>query len=293
MAPSPGPERPIRLFPHCQPWPRQVFASSVVLHVLGFALAGWTTQGRHRALISAPPEHMTRAHAIHYLVLTRPPTRPEPRPERRPPSPPGPVASVRASATPPGSVNVVDSASQSMPRRSALQTEELAPGATVGIGQIISTPHSDSTGGRGLAGVLGFRKPTTGIGPANRGLDRVAELVGRAGSACPELRTPAAWSKRQFAVAVAFVVDTNGAVDPATLRVIESPGRPQTEHRVHSHIYVIGATVRVDTGRINPAAYDSVLTEEVASHVAGLVFRPALIEGRAIRSNVLVSCQTS
>jgi hypothetical protein len=293
MAFSPGPERPIRLFPRHQPWPRQVFASSVVLHVLGFALAGWTTQGRHRTLISGPAEHMTRAHAIHYLVLTRPPTRPEPRPDRRPPSPPGPVASVRASATLPGSENVLDSASQSVPRRSALQTEELPPGAIVGMGQIIPTPHSDSTGGRGLAGMLGFRMPTTGIGPARRGLDRVAELVGRTGSACPELRTPAAWTKRQFAVALAFVVDTNGAVDPATLRVVESPGRPQTEHRVHSHIYVVGATVRVDTRRINPAAYDSVLTEEVASHVAGLVFRPALRQGRAIRSNVLVSCQTS
>jgi hypothetical protein len=88
-------------------------------------------------------------------------------------------------------------------------------------------------------------------------------------------------------------VDTNGAVDPATLRVIESPDRPQTEHRFHSHIYVVGATVRVDPGRIAPAAFDSVLTEEVASHAAGLVFRPALSEGRAIRSTVLVSCQTS
>jgi hypothetical protein len=292
MAFSPGPERSIRLFPYRLPWPRRVFASSVVLHVLGLALAGWTTQGTHRTLISASPEHMTRAHAIHYLVLTRPPTRPEPQPERRPPSPPGPVASVRASATPPGGMNVVNSASQRV-RRSALQTEELPPGTVVGMGQIIPTPHSDSTGGRGLAGMLGFRMPTTGIRPAKRGLDRVAELVGRTGSACPELRTPAAWTKREFAVALAFVVDTNGAVDPATLRVIESPGRPQTEHRVYSHIYVVGATVRVDARRINPAVYDSVLIQDVASHVAGLVFRPALREGRAIRSNVLVSCQTS
>jgi hypothetical protein len=141
--------------------------------------------------------------------------------------------------------------------------------------------------------MLGFQAPTTGARPARLGQDRVAELVGEAGSACPELRTPAAWSKRQFAVAVAFVVETNGTVDPATLRVIESPDRPQTEHRFHSHIYVVGASVRVDPGHINPAAYDSVLTEAVASHVAGLVFRPALREGRAIRSTVLVSCQTS
>jgi len=31
----------------------------------------------------------------------------------------------------------------------------------------------------------------------------------------------------------------------------------------------------------------------VASHVAHLMFRPALSEGQAIRSTVLVSCQTS
>jgi hypothetical protein len=142
--------------------------------------------------------------------------------------------------------------------------------------------------------MLGFRAPAaTRARPARPGQDRVAELVGEVGSACPELRTPEAWSKRQFAVAVAFVVDTNGGVDPATLRVIESPERPQTEHRFHAHIYVVGASVRVDRRRISPAAYDSVLTEEVASHVAGLVFRPALRQGRTIRSTVLVSCQTS
>jgi hypothetical protein len=94
-------------------------------------------------------------------------------------------------------------------------------------------------------------------------------------------------------VAVAFVVDTNGRVDPQTLRVIESPNRPQSENRVHSHIYIVGATVRDDLERLNPAAYDSLVTHEVASHVADLLFRPALSEGRAIRSTVLVSCQTS
>jgi hypothetical protein len=94
-------------------------------------------------------------------------------------------------------------------------------------------------------------------------------------------------------VAVAFVVDTNGTVDPATLRVIESPGRPQTDHRFHARIYVVGTSVRMDPGRIPATAYDSVLTEEMASHVAGLMFRPALREGLAIRSTVLVSCQTS
>lgn len=94
-------------------------------------------------------------------------------------------------------------------------------------------------------------------------------------------------------MSVAFVVDTNGAVDPVTLRVIESPNRPQTDHRFHSHSYIVGATVRDDPERLDPAAYDSLVTLDVASHVADLVFRPALRDGRAIRSSVLVSCQTS
>src|SRR5207247_11457408 len=106
-------------------------------------------------------------------------------------------------------------------RRPALQAEALAPGATVGIGRIIPTAHSDSAAGRGLAGMFGFRVPTTGVGPARRGLDRAAELVDGAGSACPELRAPAGRTTPQSAVSVAFVVDTNGAVEPATLQVIE------------------------------------------------------------------------
>jgi hypothetical protein len=296
MAFSPAVERPMRLFPRHQPWPRQVLALSVVLHALGFALVGWATHGKFRTLIATSPQHVTRAYAVQNLVLNRSPTRPEPPPERRPPRPQGPVASVRASAIPPGGVHVLDAAGQSAPqsaaRQPAHQAEALAPGATAGIGQIIPTTHSDSTGGRGLAGMLGFRAPA-GVEPASRGLDRVAELVGEAGSACPELRPSAAWAKRQFAVAVAFVVDTNGAVDPATLRVIESPGQPRTDHRFQAHIYVVGARVRVDPGRIPPAASDSVLTGEVASHVAGLMFHPALREGLAIRSTVMVSCQTS
>jgi hypothetical protein len=285
-----------------------VFASSVVLHVLGFALAGWATHGNFRALIAAPGGLVTRAYAVYHLVPTHPPTRaeirpearPEPRPQARPerrrPIPPAPVApaSLKApAATSPAGVKVIDSSRENVPRRSPVRTEELAPGAVAGVGHIMATRHSDSAGSREPAGMLGYRVPTPRVRPARLGQNRVAELVGGASSACPELRTPATWSKRQFAVAVAFVVDTNGAVDQATLRVIESPDRPQTEHRFHSHIYVVGASVRVDPDRINPAAYDSLLTEEVASHVAGLVFRPALREGRAIRSTVLVSCQTS
>jgi hypothetical protein len=117
--------------------------------------------------------------------------------------------------------------------------------------------------------------------------------MGGAGTACPELQVPAASAEPQTAVAVTFVVDTNGTVDPATLQVIESPGQPRTDRRFHARVYVVGASAPADSGRSPPAADDSVLTEEVASYVAGLVFRPALRRGRAIRSSVMVSCQTS
>jgi hypothetical protein len=167
-------------------------------------------------------------------------------------------------------------AQPSGPRPPTLETEALAPGMTVGIG---------------LVGTLGFRGPTPVAQPARHGLDRLPELVGAASSACPELGPPAR-GERQSAVAVAFVVDTNGRVDQATLQVIESPGRPRTDHGFHARVYVVGASLRVDPGRSPPAADDSVLTQEVASHVAGLVFRPALKEDHAIRSTVLVSCQT-
>ena len=291
MAFSPAPERLIRLFPRHQPWPRQVFASSLAVHALGFALVGWATHGEFRTPVSTSSERMTRAYAVHYLVLNRPPAGPEPRVERRPPRPPAPVSPVRSSASLPS--GPVESASQtaapnapgaapamaqpSGPHPPVVETEALAPGVTVGIG---------------LAGTLGFPGPTLAAQPAKHGLDRLPELVGGASSACPELGPPGHGTKRRSAVAVAFVVDTNGRVDRETLEVIESPGQPRTDHRFHARVYVVGASLRVDPGRTPPAANDSVLTEEVASHVVSLVFRPALSEDRVIRSTVLVSCQT-
>ena len=38
--------------------------------------------------------------------------------------------------------------------------------------------------------------------------------------------------------------------------------------------------------------YDSVVTRDVRQHIAALQFRPALRDGRPIRSSVLVSCQS-
>jgi hypothetical protein len=308
MAFSSAPDRVMRLFPVRQPWPRQVFASSLAVHALGFALVGWATHGKFGTAFPPSPQQVSRAYAVRYLALNSLPVRPAARSERRPPMRSAPVTRVRPSATLPSDRSVVESASQSAPpsapqtaslrtprtvsRPPTLEAEALAPGATAGIGEIVPTPHSDSTGGRGLAGMLGFRGPTTAVEPARHGLDRLPELVGGTGSACPEPRPSGAGAGRQSAVAVTFVVDTNGRVDRATLQVIESPSQPRTDHRFHARIYVVGASLRGDHGRIPPTASDSVLTEAVASHVAGLVFRPAMREDRVIRSTVLVSCQT-
>ena len=253
---------------------------SGALHALLFALAGWGARGGSERVGPRSPQLVTRAYAVHYLNLTlvRPPSRAESRPERRPATPPAPVAAVVVPVVPPPITTLADSGVRSDPRRSSLQIKALAPGSVAGIAKIIPTPGSDAGGpGPGTAG------------PPRRGLDRVAELVDGAGSACPEFPRPAAGATVQAAVAVAFVVDTNGRVDPETLQVVESSAGPQTAHRFHAHIYVVGAKVRGNGDRVGPAAYDFELTR----HVAGLVFRPALRQGQAIRSTVLVSCRMS
>jgi hypothetical protein len=282
MGISTAPEQLIRLLPSRHPWPRHVFASSLAVHALGIALAGWATHGNPGTMISSPSQPVTRAYAVRYLVLNSPSTRPEPPQEHRPARPP--VATVSPSAKPARSVSMEEPAGQRAPVRTpqnvppppTLEAEALAPGATVGVGQIVPTAHSDSTS----------------VEPSRHGLDRLPELVGGTGSACPELRASATTPTGRSAVAVAFVVDTNGRVDPATLQVLESPGQPRTDHRFLTRVYVVGASLRVNRGRSPPTADDAVLTKEVASHVANLVFRPALLADRVIRSTVMVSCQT-
>jgi len=269
------------------------------VHLFGFGLLAWITRGDYQ--LPRPTLLLTtRAYALHYLALSGAPPhrRPEPRPRIEAKSEAQPVPSraetvmpARLEVTPP--MTIPFPTIGSAPAPSAVGVQELAPGAVAGVGPVVATgggPAAES----GLLGTLGFRVPGPGeVGPPERGPDRVAELKERAGSACPELRPPITFARRGLAVTVAFVVDTHGIVDRTTLRVIESPGRPQTEHRYQSHIYVVGAKVRPDRGHIDPAAYDSVVSHEVASHVADLVFRPALKEGRTVRSTVLISCQTS
>jgi hypothetical protein len=88
-------------------------------------------------------------------------------------------------------------------------------------------------------------------------------------------------------------VDTSGKVDPSKLRVIQSPGREPTGRRFYPRIYVVGTRAGPAEGHLDPARYDSVLTQAVTSHIAGLRFRPALVGGRPVRSTVLVACHRS
>jgi hypothetical protein len=89
---------------------------------------------------------------------------------------------------------------------------------------------------------------------------------------------------------VALVVEADGRVNPAGLRVVESPSHPTSERRFYPRIYVVGARVGGATRRIDAAAYDSAITSTVTRHMSGLAFHPALREGRPVRSTVLIAC---
>jgi hypothetical protein len=291
------------------------------LHVLGFLLIGWGTRNWFQGPGFLQPAHTSRLYALQYLVLAPSEAKPNEESRRLPveheaqpsmrhaPTEPEQVTQVTSSAggpnnlaSPPVSASAEEDKTDPSP--SSLQVHELPPGGTSGVGQVFATTASNTSGVKGVLGKLGFRVPGTDevhqsapgpdeIGTKSNGLDRAAELVSGTSSACPELRPPAAWSDRRLAVAVAFVVDTAGTVDRGTLRVVESPGRPQTDRRFQSHVYVVGAAVRPDPAPVDPARYDSVVTHDVASHVVDLVFRPALKQGRPVRSSVLISCQTA
>jgi hypothetical protein len=177
--------------------------------------------------------------------------------------------------------------------------------ASVGAGALSADPNAP--GGPNLLARLGFRVPgagdrASGLDPrpgladgdsASPGGTRVAELLTPDGTACPSLRRPPAWGQRDLTVSVAFVVDQRGFVDRRSLRVVQSPERPQTDYHYYPHIYAVSSTGRVD-GKLRDvaAAYDSVVTDDVVSHVADLLFRPALRDGQPISSTVLVSCQS-
>jgi hypothetical protein len=291
MAFRPGQPRPTHLFLNRRRLSVPALASSAGLHVIAFALVVRLTSPLHVAAPSAPALRVTRAYAVQYLFL--PPRTPEPtaKPERRPASRPRPVAPIAVPNPPASALIVADEGSQAGPPQQPRLATALPPGSVAGVGPGIAPGGPDRASGPGPLGRLGFRPPEGG--PTPRGATRVVELASGAGTACPALRRPPGRREYEVAVAIAFVVDTSGTVDPATLRVVESPDRPRTEQRYYSHIYAVGMTARID-GRMPDAAadYDSVLTEEVATHIRDLRFRPAMREGRAIRATVLVSCQS-
>jgi hypothetical protein len=140
---------------------------------------------------------------------------------------------------------------------------------------------------------LGMAGPPTepeGIPAVAPGVDRAASLVAPTGDACPQLPRPPDGARGQHAVAVALVVEADGRVDPAELRVVESPSHPASERRFYPRIYVVGARVGRAAARIDAASYDSVVTRTVTRHMTGLAFHPAVKEGRPVRSTVLIAC---
>jgi hypothetical protein len=129
--------------------------------------------------------------------------------------------------------------------------------------------------------------------PARHVENRTATLVTTAGSACPELPAMDDGGSGEVTEAVAFVVDTSGRVDRSAIRVVESPGLPPSDRSFYPRIYVVGARVARERGRVARAAYATLVATRVSSHVAGLEFRPALRDGRPVSSSVLVACHRS
>ena len=221
----------IRLLPSRQPWPLQVFASSLAVHALGIALAGWATHGKPGTSISSPSERVSRVYDIRYLVLNGPPTRPEPPP--------------REAGRQDSRHRVPLSSSGSTPQNVPRPPHPRGRSAGAWRDRGSRPDRFDSncrlhrrSRARGDARIPGADSQP---GAVQARLDRLPELVGGTGSACPELRASATRTTGQSAVAVAFVVDTNGRVDPATLQVLESPGQPRTDHRFLTRVYVVGA----------------------------------------------------
>jgi hypothetical protein len=249
---------------------------SAALHTLGLGVAGWTTHGQsHEPTL--PELQVTRAFALHFLIPAAPrsrtsaqalPRTPSPRPAV--PTPPGAAPRVLLSTAPETSAPADP---DTEPPRSSLQAQELLPGSTV----------------TSLATVGAALEAKTA--PAfRRGVDRAAALAAPAGSACPELPPLPVGSQVDLSVAVSLVVDASGKVDPAALRVVESPGRPVSDRRFYPRIYVVALKGDKVGPRIEPAAYDSVVTQVVTSHMAALTFHPAMRQGRPVSSTVLIAC---
>jgi hypothetical protein len=265
-------------------------ALSAAFHTAGLGVAGWVTYGQYREPSAPADVYTTRAYALTFLTLAPPKPRPVPmpRPTRAParvrheaPPPMAPAGMTSSSGTPEPPRSAVaeqGTTTGTGAAGSALQVRELAPGVTVAAVPEIAPPVEPA--------------PEAGP-PVLRGVYQAATLMTPAGSACPELPVPPEWDGREVSVAVAFVVDTTGKVDPSRLQVVESPGRRPAGRGFYPRIYVVGTKAGTSTSRVSPASYDSVATEAVTRHVSALRFRPALVGGKPVRSTVLVACHRS
>jgi hypothetical protein len=265
-------------------------ALSAALHTAGLGVAGWVTYGQYREPSGPVEVQAARAHAFIFLTMVPPQPRPIPqsrparaparvRQEARPQAAPAPSASVPGKTGGPGpAVASQQPTAATGPAGSPLRTRELAPGVTVAA--IPVTPPPAETA------------PESGP-PVPRGVYQAATLVTPAGSACPELPAAPGWNGREVSVAVAFVVDTSGKVDPSRIHIVESPSRQPAGRGFYPRIYVVGTKAGPTRGGVDPAAYDSLVTHAVTSHIAALQFRPALVGGRPVSSTVLVACHQS
>lgn len=263
---------------------------SLGLHgvVVTLALAGpaqWITP--RPASITA---RQTAAAAITYVDITRSPDPPSGRSANsaarygtRSPSAPTHGSSPSVAGLPPVRPAVLTFPTAALPL--ALRISGLQPTTA-------DAPVSSSRVGTGPAG--GVDAVVGRSGDGWRGSSQVAELLTKAGDACPELRLPRPDAGRTgLEVAVSFVVDSLGAVDASTLQVVQAPGRSVLEMRFIPHIYALGATARVDR-RLPEATADfgAIIARDVLRHVAGLQFRPGTRNGRPTRSSVMISCRS-
>jgi hypothetical protein len=254
-------------------------ALSAALHSAGLGVAGWATYGQLREPSAPVALRTTRAYALTFLTVAPPKpqpitTPPRARPRTPPPTAPATVASGSSTTEQPRPSAAALATTGTGPAGSPLRAQELAPGVTAAAIPVMAPPPESV--------------PESHMPP--RGAYRAATLVTAAGSACPDLPVPREWGRREISVAVAFVVDTAGKVDPSTLRIIESPGRPPAGRGFYPRIYVVGTKAGASPGRMDSARYDSAVTHAVTSHIARLRFRPALVGGRPVRSTVLVAC---
>ncbi|HEU4953497.1 MAG TPA: hypothetical protein VFT28_02945 [Gemmatimonadales bacterium] len=263
---------------------------SAALHTLGVGAAGWTTYGPYHGPSARVELRTTRAYALTFVNLAPPVAAPaprppraaeQPRPEARRREPPRPTQPAPTPVTGPAELDSPAAAPDRAapvvePEPMRLRVEELAPGTTAAV-LPVATPTLEG--------------PSEPEPPASSGVYRAAALVSPAGSACPALPVPREWGEREVSVAVAFVVDTSGKVDPTSLRVVQSPGRISAGRGFYPRIYVVGT--KSAPSRLDPAGYDSVVTQAVTRHIVGLLFHPALVGGRPLSSTVLVACHRS